>query len=238
MRKMSDRDGLTWKLSSAPERHKTKSVIAVETLRNAILEGQFDPGSRVDIRSLSESLGMSITPVREALRVLTAEGLLLYSEHKQISVVEVAGKEAQEVYELRVLLEGRLTRQATCNVSTEEQREALRRLQDEFTAAAAAGDIDLARKANRKWHMYVYELADAKHTLKMVERLWGLFDWGGIWTLPGRLNQSAIEHGRITEAIVNGESEVSCNLMERHVGSGKDAVEALSGRFDIGEAIE
>ncbi len=89
--------------------HKTKTELALEAIREAIMEGRMRPGARLTLAQLSDVLGMSITPIREAIRVLEADGLVSYEAHKGIWVTDLTADQSRELTLLRARLEGLAT---------------------------------------------------------------------------------------------------------------------------------
>lgn len=88
-----------------PARPPTRTEWADQLLRQAILDGDIAPGEPLVIAALAEQLGLSATPLREALRALATEGLVVLQSHGSARVAEVDIREANEIYELRLLLE-------------------------------------------------------------------------------------------------------------------------------------
>ena len=89
--------------------YKSKTMLAVDVLRERIVAGEISPGERFDVRKIAAEMEMSITPIREALRILQADGLVSYDEHRSISAMKLQPDDAEELYRLRAVVEGLAT---------------------------------------------------------------------------------------------------------------------------------
>ncbi|MGH9066712.1 MAG: GntR family transcriptional regulator [Acidimicrobiales bacterium] len=206
--------------------HKTKTTLAAEALRESLAAGQLSPGQRIDVRRMAADLGMSITPVREALRLLQADGLVSYDEHRRISAAALSPEDADEVYVLRAMLEGMATERAAARRLPDDLSR-IDRAQSDLESALAAGDPIRAHQANRAWHFAIYRAAGTRYTLAFITRLWSLYEWHAIWGLPGRLDQSVAEHRVIGDAIALGEPGRAGALLRRHIETSRQAIETL-----------
>ena len=92
--------------------YKTKVDLAADSIRRAIASGQLARGQRLRFSDLIRSLGISATPIREAVRVLEAEGLMSVDSHREVRVADFTIEDAIEIYDVRAVLEGRATQQA------------------------------------------------------------------------------------------------------------------------------
>jgi DNA-binding GntR family transcriptional regulator len=201
---------------------KTKTTFVVESLRKALANQDIAPGERFDVRKLAAELNVSITPVREALRMLQAEGLVQYDEHKAISAINLTPEDATEIYALRCLLEAYSAELAATRLKPFHREQIL--LAHEEMAAAVADGRSNTHEANANWHFAVYRAAESRFTVTFIETLWSAFDWASIWTLPGRLERSLEEHEAITAAVVRGDREAAGTLMRSHILGGEEAV--------------
>lgn len=169
---------------------------------------------------------MSITPVREALRILQADGLVSYDEHRSISATELAPGDADEIYTLRSFLEG-LAAQWAAERRSEPESEHIALLHAEFIAATERGDEASAKRANREWHFSVYGAAHTKFLADIISRLWTRVEWNTIWGARGQLEKSVGEHGAITESIRQQDGRRAGELMRMHLNGGRAAVEKV-----------
>jgi DNA-binding GntR family transcriptional regulator len=200
--------------------YKSKTTLAVEMLREKILLGEVGPGERFDVRNVAAELNMSITPVREALRILQADGLVAYDEHRSISAMQLNPDDAVELYLLRERLESLAARLAAHRWQADDA-DVIRRAHEEMVAAAGSeGGSEHAAEANRSWHFAVYRAARARFVEPNITRLWAHVAWSATWSVPGRLATSVREHAAITEAVLSRDAEAADRLMRLHIAGG------------------
>src|ERR1700761_815899 len=130
---------------------RTKEEQVADYLREGIISGMFPRGSRLKQAEIAERLQLSITPVREALKLLEAEGYVIGDSYRGASVVPFDASASEEVLELRLLLESRLLRGSIDKITAQDITE-LRALADEFAHAFEAGDRATARGVNYRFH--------------------------------------------------------------------------------------
>ena len=220
------------------QEYKTKTMLAVEALRSKLEAGEVGPGGRFDVRKLAAELSMSITPVREALRLLQAEGLVTYDEHRSISPMELTVDEAGELYLLRSTLESLATKLAAARMTPADGAEIVN-CHSAMVRAVESGDDRGAIVANREWHNAVYRAAHARFVESYIHRLWNQVAWAAIWHTPGRLDQSVREHGDITALLVGDDSDKAdkaAELMRLHiVGSEQLVLDRITPLHSSGE---
>jgi DNA-binding GntR family transcriptional regulator len=144
---------------------------AVEALRQAIVSRDLRPGQRVIQEDLAERLGVSVAPVREALRVLEQEGQLTYRPRRGYFVTELRIEDLEEIYSLRKVLEESAARHAV----PELDGEALDRVSlaaKDCVDAAEAGDVAGELAANRRFHFGILEAPDKPHIMRLIQLLW------------------------------------------------------------------
>jgi DNA-binding GntR family transcriptional regulator len=204
--------------SHAPLRrseHKTKTELALEAIREAIMEGRMRPGARLTLAQLSNVLGMSITPIREAIRVLEADGLVSYEAHKGIWVTDLTAEQSRELTLLRARLEGLATELAVPKLTKDDVLE-LVRLQRVMVEAAAARDDRSMTQANLDWHYQIYRAAETQFVLRHISRLWIPYGWSNIW--HHELRATAIrQHEEIHAAIAARDAQLAGQLMYEHI---------------------
>lgn len=208
---------------SPPPRHVTKTELALELLRERIRSGDLAPGQRLAIEDLTRLLGMSATPIREALRLLQADRLVDYRPHHGVVVTETPPEVTAEIYRLRTVLEPLATELAVQTVSAEQLRK-LERLHGELEAAVASGRGKRIADRNAAWHWALYESAKSVYLNDFIRRLWEGFPWRTMWALPGRAELSLHEHEAMMEAIAAGDGGAAAELMRRHILSGEEAL--------------
>lgn len=144
--------------------------VVFETLRAAILKGDFKPGERLMEQQLAEKLGVSRTPIREAIRMLEQEGLAVTTPRKGAEVAKMTLKGMEDVLEIRSVLDDLAVRLAADRI-TEEQLEELRREKDRFEVATASGDVKTLAEADVRFHDIIYE---ATSNPKLINLLYNL----------------------------------------------------------------
>lgn len=202
--------------------HTTKSAAALEVLRSRILAGEYEPGDQLRAEALAEELGMSATPVREALRLLQADHLVYYREHHGIVVAGLSEVEVREIYLVRALLEGPATEMATPAVRAEAM-ERLEQVHAELLAqASSGGDRSEIGSLNADWHWTIYRLCGAEYLAQTIEGLWERFPWRTMWARPEDVERSVREHEAMMAAIRAGDAARAGQLMHAHVLHGRD----------------
>ena len=149
------------------------AVNVYDALRAAILRGDYPFGAHLGEVELAKSLGTSRTPVREALRLLTADGLVTALPNKGVRVASWTGQDLNEIYELRALLEGYGARQAAPRIDL-PMLDHLDELCDEMQMASRPGpeqDLDLLSKLNTEFHRAIYIASDNDRLEGLIETL-------------------------------------------------------------------
>lgn len=140
-------------------------------IRDMIMFGILVPGQAVTIQGLVELIGGGMTPVREAIRRLTAEGALEIGENRRVTVPEMTLKTLDEIGFARLAIEPRLTELAARRMS-DACLDALVRLDEEIDAAIASGNVERYLEYNYRFHFRLYDQADAPVFRRMSQSLW------------------------------------------------------------------
>lgn len=202
--------------SMAPQ---TKEHQVAELLRERIIAGSFVRGQRLKQAEIARQLNLSITPVREALRLLEAEGYVRVSSHRGAVVAPFQVDHADELYDLRLMLEGKLTVAAAKRL-TDEEYHSLTLLQAEIGAATQSGDREGIRGGNFRFHFRLYELADMPHTLEFVRVLWAKYPFDLLGAIPGRPQLVLEEHAVLLDALRQRDARLALRAMQAHITSG------------------
>lgn len=213
----------------------TKAEAAYVALRDAIRSGELRPGQRVTLQGLAADLQMSLTPVREALRQLAAQGLVEHRANYGTVVTEYTAETAREVYRLRLVLEP-LAAELAAAEATEVDLAAISTAMAELDDAVTAGrDAEIA-ELNAVVHRAIYEAAHSRYLLEFIDRLWHGVPFQAI-VLSGRAEQSVGEHHSIFEAISARDGELARERMHAHISAGADNVfRQLDARATAGSA--
>lgn len=191
-------------------------------MRQRIFARELEPGSWIDELRISEALGISRTPLREALKVLAAEGLVTMKVRRGAYVTEVSEKDLRDVYHLLALLESDAARVVALKASADQlhQIELLHRDLEQATA-----DRDRFFDINEAFHMLILELADNRWRDQMVADLRKVMKLNRHSSLfkEGRIAQSLAEHRAIVQALKDRQPELAAQRMQAHFTHGLEA---------------
>jgi DNA-binding GntR family transcriptional regulator len=144
---------------------------AYATIRNWILTGRLQPGRAVTLRELSEMLGVSAMPVRDAVRRLTAERALHMSDNRRVSIPEMTPLRLRQILFARLTLEPELAEQALKHI-TRAQAETIREIDDRMDVSIASGQSEEYMKLNYEFHFSIYERSQLHVLLDLTESVW------------------------------------------------------------------
>ena len=190
---------------------------AVEWLRQAIVAGVLKPGERIPQEEIAERIGVSLIPVREALRVLEGEGQVTYRPRRGYAVTVLRIEDLTEIYELRRVLEGQAVRRALPDVDDA----AIARMThsaNECSEAAAAGHISRELEANRRLHFALFEHPSQPHALRLIRLLWDSTEAyrALYYVLPGAAAEADSAHRAIIAAVADGDATRAVALQDAH----------------------
>ena len=207
----------------------TKSERIVDELRRLILSGELPRGARMQQDELALRFEASITPVREALRVLAAEGLVVGEPHRGVRVASVDVDRVKAVYVMRRLVESYAMQRATQRITRRDLAIA-RRLITETEASALAGDLASVRETNRAFHFLFYDRCGMPGLRHEICGLWRSFPWDLLHGGEGRALASVAEHRGILDAVERGDLAAVAAATEEHIARGfADLPAALTG---------
>ena len=201
--------------------HKTKAELAAEAIRGAIVDGRFRQGERFNVVHLARELGMSATPVREAMRALQSDGTIEQIPYRRGSIASTTVEDLDEIYRLRLFLEGLATTFAT-DLMTEEGLAELATLQRAMEECHQRADYAELRLLNYRWHLFIYDFAGTRFIADFIRRLWTSYAWDDVWAEPGTIDVSMQQHIEILEAIRARRGENAGELIRLHIQSGFD----------------
>lgn len=199
--------------------YRTKEEQVADYLRERIISGVFPRGSRLKQAEIAEQLHLSITPVREALKLLVAEGYVTGDSYRGARVVPFDATASAEILNLRLVLEAQLVRGAVDKVTSKDITE-LRTLADEFEKAFATGDRAIARGVNYRLHRRLYDMAEMPQTLHFVQILWARYPFDLINAVEERGKDAVREHEEILHALTSGDASAAMLAMRKHIESG------------------
>jgi DNA-binding GntR family transcriptional regulator len=218
-------DGL---LAEVPRGALTRVEYAAECLREQILAGNLGAGERIHLDTIAQSLGMSAIPLREALRVLGGEGLVVPSPHRGYTVARVTVADFDETYRLRLLLEP-----LAVSLAVPQLRE------PDFVVLAQQLDLFERAYRNENWHDYrvhhrafhigIYEKAQSSWLLRFTDMLWLNTERYQRMTtmIAGELEQRMQEHRQILAACITGQADEAAGLMLDHLSRAAEKIRAF-----------
>ena len=199
------------------------------TLREHIFSGALIPGSFVDEVALCDSLKISRTPLREALKVLTAEGLMRHEPRRGCFVSEVTEQDLDDIFPVIALLEGRCAYEAARHASDADLA-ALKTLHDRLKGHADAGRIQDYYATNLLIHEAIIMLANNRWLAQSIADLRKILKLARLQQLhaPGRLTQSLTEHLSVYAALMSRDSDGAEAAMRTHLTRQREALRDLS----------
>ena len=197
-----------------------------ELLRQRIFKRELAPGSWIDELKIAEAYGISRTPLREALKVLAAEGLVTMKVRRGAYVTEVSERDLTEVYHLLSLLESDAAGVVASSAS-EGQLQSLKLLHQELETAARSESQDRGGffEVNERFHMLLLEIANNRWRDQMVADLRKVMKLNRHNSLlkSGRIEESLKEHRALIAAICAGDAALAVQRMQEHFKNGLEA---------------
>ncbi len=198
-------------------RPATAAQQVLESLRRGLVSGALRPGQRVTQEDVALHLGVSVAPVREALRVLEQEGQLVYRPRRGYVVTELRIADLEEIYELRRVLEERLARLALPDLD-DETLTRVRAAARECEVAGESGDVAHQLAANRRFHFALLEGAEQPHTMRMIRLLWDSTESyrASYYNSPAERRRAAKAHKRIIAAVAARDADRLVAELDAH----------------------
>jgi DNA-binding GntR family transcriptional regulator len=212
-------------MNAAASRFKPRALYeeVAEALRERIFSGQLQPGDWVDELALAEEFGISRTPLREAIKVLAAEGLITMKLRRGAYVTEVESQELSEIYHLMALLESDAAATVAAKASKAEIAE-LEKLHAQLEASASL-DVSQFFAANEAFHMRLLQLSHNRWRDQIVADLRKVMKLSRAQSLTkaGRLQESLEEHRQIVAALQSRNADAARQAMHAHITHGREA---------------
>lgn len=204
---------------------RNASDVATELLRNAIVDGTLPPGKRLKEEELARSLGISRTPVREALVMLQAEGMIDASPNRGSTVRSHNANELDDLYQLRALLEGHAARRAAAHASDELVGE-LWASCERFDGLISTGEVHDLVQENLSFHTLILDAAGSERLESIVRTVTDLplVYRSYIWYSPEQRKISLHYHQQITRALESRDGERAELVMKEHVFEARDVL--------------
>lgn len=199
--------------------------VVFQTLRQAILKGELQPGERLMEMKLAERLGVSRTPVREAIRKLELEGLVVMIPRKGAAVANITEKDTKDVLEVRRTLE-MFAVEVACDRITPEQLQELKESAKDFEDFKGSADLIRIAETDMKFHEIIYEATQNERLVQMLNNLRENMYRYRIEYLkdPNYYDSLVGEHREILKAIENGDKDHARRCMRDHIDNQQLAV--------------
>lgn len=220
----------------------TKSLtgLACEEIEKWIYSGRIQPGEPLREAEISARIGLSRGPVREAFRMLQERGLVLCEKNRGVRVRSLSFEEVQEIYELRISLEGLIGRLASQR-RTNEQASRLQKIVEDMRSAVEAGDVVRYTQLNFELHEELVQsarnavLADTYSRLVVQLKLFRSYS---LRHNAENVRQSLAEHSAIVAAVVAGDASLAQTLLQEHSCASLDRLRAQMPDFDASQSGE
>ena len=196
-----------------------------ERLRQRIFAHELTPGDWIDEQKLAEQYGISRTPLREALKVLAAEGLVDLKPRRGCYVTEISRQDIDDIFPLMAMLEGRCAFIAVQLAKPADIRD-LKAIHEKLELAAKESRIDAFFEANQEFHRRIQELTNNRWLLSVIQDLRKVLKLSRLHSLSleGRLQQSLEEHRVIMAAFEAGDAGKAEKSMHDHLLYGREAL--------------
>jgi DNA-binding GntR family transcriptional regulator len=211
-------------------RRETLGSQMYDLLRDRILSGEIPGGAHIAQSALSEEMGISRIPIRDALQRLESDGLVTGDDIGRYTVVPFTAEDAEEIYAMRRKLEPFAVEVAAAKL-TESGLAQLKALQAELTQAARERDLKRYTELNVEFHTALYEASGMRRLVRIIRGLWRGVPQMTPIVLEGRITRSQREHDEILKRLSERDGPGAAAALERHIGN---AGVELKRRMDEG----
>jgi DNA-binding GntR family transcriptional regulator len=197
---------------------------AYEALRDAIMTKRFLPGERLMETELADEMGISRTPVREAMRRLEADGYVVIIPRKGSYVAGFSMKDVMDVFEIRTALE-MLAAQRAAERATEEELDALKQAVSDMSNTGN-GDLLTTVDSDARFHSLIYQMSKNNRLISLIHDLREQIHRFRSASLsdPGRLKLAVREHQKVLEAIVSRDPDKAAKAIQKHMEKAQKAL--------------
>lgn len=202
--------------------------VVFNTLREAILKGELKPGERLMELQLAAKLGVSRTPIREAIRMLEQEGLAVTIPRKGAEVAKMTVKDMEDVLEIREALD-ELAARIACGKMTEDQFEKLVLVKDSFEESTRSGDVKEIATYDEQFHDVIYEATGNPKLVNLLNNLREQIYRYRVEYLKDASSYPMLiqEHNLIVEALRNHDEEKVVEAMRIHIENQANSVKQV-----------
>lgn len=212
--------------------HKQLHNVVIDRLRDMIMQGDLKAGEWLRQERLARELGVSHTPIREALKQLEIEGLVQHVPYRGVRVVEFSIEDVVDIYAMRSALEA-IAASAAALCMTEEELAEVRSLHEQHAAIKhPIEQLATIRELNRQFHRKIIQGSRRTHLIRALEQLWSWFPTM-LWNqfalaadanTPERAGADNRDHQLIVEALESRNPEVAEQLMREHIDKSREAL--------------
>lgn len=199
--------------------------LVFNTLRQAIITGELAPGERLMEISLANQLGVSRTPVREAIRKLELEGLVIMIPRKGAQVARITEKSLRDVIEIRIVLEEFAAELASQRITAEGKAELIES-HNAFVKTVDDGDMLKIAEADQHFHDVIFRIADNDRLGSIIEGIREQFYRYRLEYVKDVEARSVLveEHAKMTEAILRGDGNLARQIMGTHIKNQQECI--------------
>lgn len=210
------------------DNYKPLRELVFESLREAIINGQLRPGERMMEIQLAEEMGVSRTPVREAIRKLELEGLVVMIPRKGAYVAGLSLKDIADVFEIRRALEGLAAELAADRIS-EDELEKLERYLVIIAEQIEAGDLQKVVEVDTDFHTLLYQASRNQRLTQIINNLREQIQRFRTTSLsyPGRMKTALEEHRKIVEAISSRDGDQARRSAQEHIENAENSMMSM-----------
>jgi len=210
------------------DNYKPLREIVFESIRSAIISGVLKPGERLMEVQLAEKLGVSRTPIREAIRKLELEGLVVMMPRKGAYVADLSIKDITDVLEIRAALEGLASGLAALRI-TDEEIEELELTAVQFNQALEEGNVELMIQKDIEFHDIIIKATRNEKLLQISNNLREQVQRFRVMYInkTNKAKQLAKEHYEIAEAISNRNIDLAERLAKNHIENAENNIMKL-----------
>jgi DNA-binding GntR family transcriptional regulator len=205
-------------------------------VRKRIFDGTYTAGSYVRLDQLAAELGISVTPVREALFALRAEGLIAQQPRRGFVVLPVTGRDVADVANLQAHVGGELAARAAINITDDQFREIIE-IQAQLEEAYAGDDDERTVRLNHEFHRAINLAADSPKLAQLMSQITRYAPESVFPAIKGWPEQSMKDHRRILSALKKHDDKLARAAMSEHLAAGAvPLIDHLTARGVVADA--
>ncbi len=205
-------------------------------IRGRIFDGSYAAGAYIRLDQLAAELGISVTPVREALFALRAEGLISQQPRRGFVVLPVTGRDVTDVANVQAHVGGELAARAAVNITDEQLRE-LKEIQAQLEEAYAGDDQEQTVRLNHEFHRAINIASDSPKLAQLMSQITRYAPESVFPTIEGWPNQSIKDHRRVLSALEKRDESLARTAMSEHLAAGAvPLIEHLVSRGVVADA--